>query len=78
MAKKAAKKAAKKKANRMGRPPLPEEVKKDVRFGMRISKAMRRWLIGFANFRRRDKADLVYEALEEHAEKHGYEAPPKR
>ena len=62
----------------MGRPPLPPEVKSDDRFGMRVSKMWKRWLIGLANFRRRDKADVINEALEDYATKWGYEQPPKR
>jgi hypothetical protein len=34
--------------------------------------------VRFANFRRKDLADLVDEALEGHADIHGFEKPPKR
>jgi len=72
---------AKKKAapKRTGRPPLPKGQKSVDRYAFRTSEAWKEWFGNFADFLRRDKADVAQDAIEEFAKLRGFpEPPPKR
>ena len=65
-----------KKKLRPGRPKSPES--KLGRFAFRAHTDWLDWLDRFATFRRKEKAQLVDEALEELARIHKFEKPPRR
>jgi hypothetical protein len=62
---------------RMGRPPVLGGAKAST-FTLRVRDDWKDWLGRFAYFCRRDKADLIDEALEAFAKVKGFESPPKR
>jgi hypothetical protein len=64
-------------AKRMGRPPLEQGAKTET-FTLRIRPEWKDWLGRFALFCRRDKAELIDDALEAYAKQRGFEVPPKR
>jgi hypothetical protein len=68
------KKAAPKKP---GRPRTPDSIAM-TSLGIRCTEAWKQWLQDYANSRRKVMADLIDEAIEEHAEKRGYKPPPPK
>lgn len=46
--------------------------------GMRLTKEYKDWLRECARCRRREMVDVIVEALEEYADRHKFEPPPKR
>ena len=73
----AKKKAEPTEPKRMGRPPIPGGAKVET-FTFRTRPEWKDWLSRFALHCRRDKADVIDDALEAFARSKGFEAPPKR
>jgi hypothetical protein len=65
------------KPKRMGRPPLESGAKTDT-FTLRTGPEWKEWLGRFALFCRREKSELIDDALEAYAKRRGFEPPPKR
>ena len=61
-----------------GAKPKPEDVVRSTTITLRISEGYLGWLDRLADFERCSRSNVVDRALASHAERVGFEAPPKR